>query len=92
MVLGPTIEGIGPLHLAYVPCCAGDYGYMPRMQFLNMLAVGAALRVAWAAGWGLPGVWHCLTLFFLMRIAYHAVHIANNRKTHVSHAPASVHA
>ncbi|GAQ91217.1 MATE efflux family protein [Klebsormidium nitens] len=62
---------------------SGDYGYMPRMQFLNMLGVGAALRTAWAAGWGLPGVWHCLTLFFVLRIAYHAVHIANNRKTHV---------
>lgn len=62
---------------------AGDYGYMPRMQFFNMLGVAAALRVSWSAGWGLPGVWHCLTLFFVLRILYHAAHIFNNRKTHV---------
>jgi D-alanyl-lipoteichoic acid acyltransferase DltB (MBOAT superfamily) len=53
------------------------------MQFFNMLGVAAALRLSWGAGWGLPGVWHCLTLFFVLRILYHAIHIFNNRKTHV---------
>ncbi|CAM6125768.1 unnamed protein product [Calypogeia fissa] len=70
-----VIEGIA--------IASGDIGYLPRMQVINIMVVLLGLLLAYTAGWGLPGVWWCLVLYFSIRGVYHTLHILASWQTHV---------
>lgn len=64
--------------------CAGDFAYLPKMQFLNL---GGVLIVLWLTlrnNWGLGGIWWCLVFYFGFRVFFHSCYIAVHWKTHVS--------
>lgn len=68
-------------------CCivllAGDFAYLPKMQFLNLGLVLLALGLTLRQKWGLGGIWWCLVLYFGFRLVYHTFYIGCHWKTHV---------
>lgn len=63
-----TLEGIA--------IGAGDFGYLPSVQFFNLISVSFALFAVQYWKMGLKGVWWTLVLFFATRCAAHVLHIA----------------
>ncbi|KAG0556011.1 hypothetical protein KC19_11G019500 [Ceratodon purpureus] len=62
---------------------AGDFAYLPKMQFLNLGGVLLALWLTLRNNWGLGGIWWCLVFYFGFRVFFHSCYIAFNWKTHV---------
>ena len=62
---------------------AGDFGYLPGVQFLNLGVVTVLAAVLERGGWGLGGIWWSLVVFFGIRTAAHVRHVATHWDDHV---------
>lgn len=65
--------------------CAGDFAYLPKMQFLNLGGVLLCLWITFQNNLGLGGIWWCLVFYFGFRVFFHSCYIANHWRTHVSY-------
>lgn len=63
--------------------CAGDFAYLPKMQFLNLGGVLLCLWITFQNNLGLGGIWWCLVFYFGFRVFFHSCYIANHWRTHV---------